>query len=494
MYIVILCSGGESVVPHTKRKKRHLFLWCLILGILAELSFFHGRIGLSYLVFITAFYFVLFLYFRFSFEHRRIGLLLMIGIWILAGSYLFYDSTVFNILNLFLIPFIVFFQVVLITSPGNLNWSKLSFVRLVTGKFIDILNYLIKYLKVTAAKLLQKNKGEKIYRQVLLGILAAAPILFVVVNLLIAADQKFQEIIGMLAFFQLKFNLFEMMIRAGIMITAALFFFCVFQVLRKRIKRKIEVDGFSGQKSVPGVIAATILVLLNTVYFLFIAVQFSYFFPDGLMEGYTYAEYARRGFFELILVTIINWVILLLFIKRVKTESKGLERLIKILLSVLITESSMLLLSAYQRLNLYEAAYGYTVSRLLAYSFILFLLVIFAYTLIRVWLENLSILHFYLITGFIFYTVLNAINMEEIIVNNNLARFEQEEKIDIYYLNRLGAEGTKGLITIYEENPDYPELKRLLQDEKELLQDDASWQEFNFTREEIKRQLAELEL
>ncbi|WP_405098970.1 DUF4153 domain-containing protein [Oceanobacillus sp. FSL H7-0719] len=482
----------------TKQRDWIFLLACLGLGVLAERSFFNGRIGISYIIFIAAFYAVLFLRFRFSFEHRRIGLLLMTGIWILAGGYLFFDSTVFSVLNVLVIPAVVFFQIVLITSPGKLNWSKLSFVKLVTAKLLDALSYLVHYLSIISRKLLRRKKreGSNVLRQMFFGAVIALPLLFIIIRLLMSADDMFHDLMLKLFFLRFEFSVIDIGVRTGIILVATLFFFCIFQVLGRRTKRELEIKEVSGRKAMPGVMAATILTSLNTVYLLFIAVQFSYFFNGGLQEGFTYADYARKGFFELLVVTMINWTILIGFLKRVKPESKGLKVFVKSLYSALIIESGILLLSAYQRLSLYEEMYGYTIDRLLAHSFMLFLIVIFAYTFIRVWLENLSLLHFYLISGFLFYTILNVINLEEIIVENNLGRYEETGKIDIYYLEYLGAEGMKGLVSLYEQDPDYPELKQLLYEKKSILHDSdiESWQGFNFPRKEAKEMLEELEL
>ena len=318
---------------------------CLGLGILAEISFFHGTIGVSYLIFITAFYALLFTRFRFSFEHRRIGLLLMIGIWILSASYLIYDSALFYFLNLLVIPAVVFFHIVLITSPKQLNWSKLSFVKLVTGKLLDAMDYLMNYLRYIGKIILRSRKRGKngILHQVLIGIVLAVPLLFIVIQLLMSADEMFRQFVQQMVFFRLEMNTVEIGFRIGFVLIATLFFFCIFKVLGKRTKREIEFQPGRAREVWPGPVAATILILLNTVYLLFIAVQFQYFFSDGLQEGFTYAGYARRGFFELILVTMINWVVLLSFLKLVKDKGMGMKRLLQVLYSLLIATSSVLL-------------------------------------------------------------------------------------------------------------------------------------------------------
>lgn len=482
----------------TKQREWLFVAACLLLGFLANVSFLYGKIGISYLIFIAVFYTVLFVRFGFTFEHRRIGLLLMAGIWLLAGSFLFFDSTIFYVLNLLVIPAVVFFHIVLITSPAKLNWGKLSFIRLVTGKLADALLYLTNYLRYIGRIVARSRRRVKnrTLRQILIGILLAVPILVIVVPLLMAADAVFQEQIENLFVFRIDVNFVEIGFRLAFTVIAALFFFCIFQVIGKKTKREIEICETPNKRNWPGIVAATILLILNVVYMLFIAVQFQYFFHEGLLDGFTYADYARRGFFELILVTLINWTILLVFMKRVKEEGDKQKRILQTLYSALIVASGILLISAWQRLTLYETAYGFTIDRLLAHYFMAFLLVIFAYTLIRVWLENLPILHFYLICAFLFYAMLNAVNLEETIVENNMERYKVTGKIDIHYFYTLGAEGVKGLVQLYEQEPEIPELKSLLIDKKIELENGEyeSWQAFNFARNEAKELLEELEL
>src|SRR5690625_5307412 len=101
--------GGVVMKINITRKDWLFLIACIGLGILAEVSFLHGRVGLSYLVFISGFYLVVLLRFRLSFNHRRIGLLFMVVIWILSGSYLFYDNYLFYNLILLFFSVLIFF-------------------------------------------------------------------------------------------------------------------------------------------------------------------------------------------------------------------------------------------------------------------------------------------------------------------------------------------------------------------------------------------------
>src|SRR5699024_196509 len=193
----------------------------------------------------------------------------------------------------------------------------------------------------------------------------------------------------------LKVNVISLLFRPVFVLLFTLCFFGIFQVL----KRPSEID-ISKQQSrmkqlhVSSVTAVTVLTMLSCVYLLFVIIQFHYFFGSGLLNEVTYATYARKGFAELLLVLLINWTILITCLKLVHERRKKMKWVLNVYYSVLIIVSGVMLTSAYQRLSLYEAAYGYTMERVLAHAFMIFLLFIFAYTFIRVWMESISILHF----------------------------------------------------------------------------------------------------
>ncbi|RDW16249.1 DUF4153 domain-containing protein [Oceanobacillus chungangensis] len=485
-----------------KQKDWLFLLVCFGLGILAELSFFHGKIGLAYPLFITGFYLVIFLRYRLSFNHRRIGLLIMVAVWILAGSFLFIDTKFFYGLNILIIPALVYYHLVLITSPRKLKWERLSFLRLLTKKLQEGVQYSTVFCKVLFRRIF-KNMSEttiQLVKRIVIGLAIGIPLLLVVIVLLMSADAVFEQLVLQLPNFVFQLSFQEWIFRFILVILITLLFFGVFQVLHIKTKPK-PTNNFllpEGRKKIrwDAVTAITVLVMLNAVYLLFATIQLPYFFSDYLLGGFTYASYARRGFFELLFVTLINWTILISCLKLVNTEGRRTKLTLKILYTLIIAVSGIMLASAYQRLSMYEAAYGFTLERILAHAFMIYLLVIFAYTFIRVWLEGLTLLHFYTITALVFYAALNMMNVEQVIVNNNLDRFEQTGKIDVYYLNTLSSTGLGGLIALYEIEPDYPELRTILKIRQEeiLNKSENTWQSFNFTRQEVTGKIMKLDL
>ncbi|WP_138419738.1 DUF4153 domain-containing protein [Aquibacillus sediminis] len=486
------------MVQYVKKNEVWFLIVCLGLALLAEWSFFHGEIGVSYLVFITGFYVVFFLRFRkVTFTHRRIGLLVMVSIWLLSASYLIYDSTFFNLLNILVIPTLIIFHIILVTSAKQLQWYRPKMVQLLLEKIATGFRYNLVFLN-RCFKQVFKKMDEQVantVKRILIGLVIGIPLLIVVTSLLMSADAVFEEFIGAVPRFILQLDFQEQLIRSMIVIFYLFGFFGLFQVLTEpRQSAKQLTEQANDQKNFDGVVTLTILLLLNTIYLLFTVVQFTYFFGDGLEEGYTYAEYARKGFFELIVVTLMNWAILITCLTKVRTQGLRLKRTLNIMYSILVIVSTIMLASAYQRLSLYETAYGFTFDRILAHAFMIFLVVIFAYTFIRIWLEKLSLLHFYFITSLLFYTALNVIPLERIIVTNNMERYHQTGRIDIEYLNRLSYAGVDGLIDLYHDKPDYPRLKQLLEHQQQsLTKQKSNWQSYNISEQRVKERLMDLQ-
>lgn len=470
-------------------------LVCLALGFLAEVSFFHGRIGISYLVFLIGFYALVFWKFKFSFHHRRIGLLMMVCIWILGANYLFYDIAFFHGLNSLVIPALVFAHIVLITSPAEIKWGKPGFLLLLLYKLIEAYEFMFRFIFAIISKLFKKKEKQshETLTKVLLGIVLALPVLLLVLALLMSADLMFENFVQNLPEFIFVID-FELLFRGFIILFSGFLFFSVFHILGKGESPLASVE--RRRISFNSISAITILILLNTVYFIFVLFQFKYFFRGSLPLGYTYAEYARKGFFELILVLLINWTILIGFLKTIQTEQGKLKLGFQVLASMLVSMSGIILISAFIRLTMYEGAYGFTLSRVLAHIFMIYLFLIFAYTFIRIWLEELPLLHFYVIVGIIFYAGIHGMNIEQFIINKNMDRYEETGKIDLHYLRDLTGAGTIALIDLYEKDPGLEDLEEIILNEKAYVKElgKTPWQSFNFVRDRLKKELLQFEV
>jgi hypothetical protein len=472
-------------------------IFCLLLGILAEESFFHGEIGISYFVFISAFYSVFFWrYRRFSYSHQRLGYLVICCIWLLSASFFLNNNMLFYALNLLVIPGLVIFHLVLVTSPQNFQWNQPAFLAYIFSKLIESLKYNVRFAALFRKGFKKSVDEDKLFvwKKVCIGIVISLPILLVVLRLLISADSQFERLIGGIPqWFQIIDV--ESVMRLIVILIYTVAFFGFMQILFKKQINVIKQQVNSQMVQLDGIITITVLVIINAVYLLFTLVQFKYFFSGSLQADFTFAEYARKGFFELLFVTLINLsitVIVLIFVNR---TTSVLKRITQILLTILVLASAVMLSSAFLRLGMYEDAYGFTFTRVLVYSFMIFLVVIFTYTLVKIWVEKLSLFHFYFITSLIYYTTITVIDLDKIVVKENMNRFQTSGKVDVHYLNSLSSTGVLGLIELYKIDQNIPDLRTILQERKnEAMTKSSPWQSYNLKHEQVLTELKKLEL
>lgn len=477
-----------------KKQKNLVFLgMCLFLGVVADLCLFEEKVGISYSIIIGLFYLCYFYHLRKNaFTNRQISLLVFICIWALTITYFLFSNPYFYTVNFFLIPLLVFFHTVLLTSPSYIHWYSKPFISLVLKKISQSYKCLRLTLTSTRRKFKQRidESTYHLVKKVGIGIALSLPLLIVVIFLLSSADSQFASLVTSIP--KSLLNLQSDYIWSFMKICfLSIGFYCYLKVAGKRTV-VIDVKSKEKKSNWDQVIVTTILIFLNVVYLLFTIVQFQYFFSGTLAEGVSYAEYARRGFFELILVTLINYGILLGTVTFVKNDK---NRFIKLLLTLMISFSGIMLVSAFLRLTMYEQAYGFTYLRILAHSFMVYLAVVFAFTLVKVWAEQLVLIRFYLIITLLFYVGVNLIGIDQIIVNENIERYKQTGKIDINYLEGLSYSTTDDLVELYQIDPNIPGLKHLLlQKNNELLQQKDAWQSLNLSEQEAKTALATIDL
>lgn len=144
----------------------------------------------------------------------------------------------------------------------------------------------------------------------LLGIAVSLPLLLIVLLLLSSADA---------VFYQLAKDFFDWLKPAesaadvvNVLFRIGFIFFASYQLLAYLCKHSIKEQVKDKRNGEP-VLAITVTGLLSAIYLLFSGIQIFGLFLGKLQlpEGYTYAQYAREGFFQLLAVSIINLAIVL---------------------------------------------------------------------------------------------------------------------------------------------------------------------------------------
>lgn len=193
-----------------------------------------------------------------------------------------------------------------------------------------------------------------------------------------------------------------------------------------------------------------VLGALNLLFAAFVLVQFRYLFGGSAVvlaqEGMTFAEYARRGFFELVFVSALVLPVLLLTHELLERGTPGSEQRFRWLARLMLALVFIVMLSALQRMRLYQRAYALTESRLYATAFMLWLAVVFggfAATILRGRPAKFAVGA--LVSGWLVLAGLNVLNPSAFVVRTNVARAPDARKLDASYLSTLGTDAVPAL-------------------------------------------------
>lgn len=122
-------------------------------------------------------------------------------------------------------------------------------------------------------------------------------------------------------------------------------------------------NGLNTLKKIPVVVWEVLLGAFTVLYLLFFVIQGQYLFGailgGGPVDGFTVAEYARQGFFELCKIMQLNFA--LLWVISVSSETPIREKApLKILSTVLMGESLLFTATAFSKLALYISRFSFT--------------------------------------------------------------------------------------------------------------------------------------
>ena len=215
-----------------------------------------------------------------------------------------------------------------------------------------------------------RSGGELTQRSgaVLAGLGIAVPALAVVIPLLISSDAAFEGLIDLLP----DFDLYEVVATAIAGGVLGLFFYARAVSLR-------HGEQFVGKGREPKKLHVltmnTALGAICAVYLAYLFSQLAYFvggFSGILPEGFTRAEYARRGFFEMTCLAGVNLALMTFGVGKVRHEGRtpGTTRMLCLFIG-LVTE--FLAFSSAAKMVMYIGTYGLTRLRVLTMVIMVFL-------------------------------------------------------------------------------------------------------------------------
>jgi hypothetical protein len=241
----------------------------------------------------------------------------------------------------------------------------------------------------------------------------------------------------------------------------------------------------------------TALGMLNLLFLSFVVVQVRYFFGGaGLVQvsaGLTYAEYARRGFFELVWVTALVLPLLLGAHWLLRKENPRHERLFRLLAGIQVALLFVIMTSAIARMRLYQSQYGLTELRLYTTAFMGWLALVFVWfaaTVLRGQRERFACGA--LVSAFLMIAALHVMNPDAFIVRVNVAHIEAGRHLDVNYVTSLSADAVPALVEALpalERNERCIIANRLLFERTSFANGD--WRSWSWSRSEAASSLQE---
>lgn len=282
------------------------------------------------------------------------------------------------------------------------------------------------------------------------GLVLALPLIWIFTGLLSSADAGFNR------FADRAFDFFTVSELTSHLIIALLIAWAVSGWLAAVVDH--DQENRFRRIPLPNVGRDETLIVLGSLALLFggfVVLQLGYLFGGQeviqRVSGLTMAEYARRGFFEL--VTIAGLTLgLLLFAGAVSTS----QRLYRSLALVLVSLVLVMLVSATQRFVLYIDEFGLSLDRLTVLAILLWLaltLVLFSATVLRGrlnWFASGSTL-----AGVVMVFLFALMNPADWVASVNLDRtIDHQQSLDTDYLLALGADAVPVILKRLDALPE----------------------------------------
>lgn len=289
-------------------------------------------------------------------------------------------------------------------------------------------------------------KCKKNFAGALIGIGISIPVLLAVVPILMNSDAAFEGLVTSI----IK-NLGDYI--GEIILTILFAPFVISYMLSK--KRNLKTGSEFAAKNaalrfgIPVSITVSFLSVISVTYLVYLFSQLAYFFSafSGILpEGYEYSAsgYARRGFFEMFAICIIN--VIILFLANLFTKRKGQKQYVsvKALSAYILAFSTVLIITAFSKMKLYIDIYALTKNRLLISVLMVMLLVIIFFYIVHIFLPKVNYMQPIIIVCSVIFIGISFFDIDAFIAKYDVEAYKNNkvETIDVDYLANLSSTAT----------------------------------------------------
>ena len=364
---------------------------------------------------------------KIGFSLQRNSILYITGMILLGISTSFTSSFFLHFFNLLGI-ILLFFVFMIHQFYNDINWNFPAYLKRIFILFGTVIEC-IPYPYWHGSKYFNRNKENKNHNTliaIVIGVLLSLAVLCVTLPLLLKSDLMFAKIFGEI----LKHINFSTIF--GVSFTGILGFTLCYAFFSALCKYNFPEGRARKLKYYNPIIGITFTSVISFVYFVYCMIQIMYLFIGihaGLPENVTYAQYARGGFWELLFVSFINFVMVLMCMY---IFSDNL--VLKIVLTFVSGCTFIMILSAAYRMILYIGAYHLTFLRILVLWFLTVLTFIMGGVIISIYMKKFPLFQYIVAVVSVFYISLSFLRPDTIVAKYNITHMDEASCENVFYL------------------------------------------------------------
>lgn len=368
----------------------------------------------------------------------------------LAGSVSFavYDDWMINTIMFFLI--FALYTLYICGISNTFAHNRGSFKIIIDALYGVFVSPLKNAGNVTASYT-QYNKKSKNFKSILIGVALAVPVMLVIIPLLMSSDVAFSSLVSHI------FSLVGMYI--GQFAFTLLIFPIIILHFVSKAKNNDSYYKSNGGKKFKGVFnggaVTAFLAGISLIYVVYLFSQFAYFFSafSGILpEGYVInaSEYARRGFFEMFAIAVINMIIITLCCLFTKRNKGKIPLCVKLFSCFILLFTTLLLITSMVKMKLNIDTYALSKNRVLVSVFMVMIFVVILFYLIHLFFPKFSYMQPVIIICSVIFMCLAYSNVDMQIAKYNTEAYTSGkfDEIDISHIKDLSPAGVPYLIEL----------------------------------------------
>lgn len=470
----------------------------LILTLILSLAFVYfiifGGFGAAASLYVLIYYAIILGYAKaFKIKLRLKSFILLIPIFLTASCFILYDNGMLKFLNaLFL------FALVLLQTTDMFGACVYPLFSLNTLLDLGHTSIILPFFNIgsvfcTLKQFSGSKERLKVLYKVLLGILIAIPFMVIVTSLLISYDTAFAGVMTLISN-TLTNNLTQHLFKIGLAIILTLFLFALLDGLEKKLNFLPKKTTLQIPPIIDPIISITFSNLIGVIYIIYCFSQLAYFvsaFKMILPDTFTFAEYTRKGFFELVPLSMFNIALIYSLSKLTRfTESKVQVKWGHVN-SIFITLFNLFLIaSTLFKMIMYVSSYGLTPLRVYTTWFIILLAVLFLITLAKLFASKVKAFKCFYISFIILFLGLNFIDTDKLIARYNIHQYTSGmvKELDYNLFYNLSDSAVPEVIKLLELNdPSINYEVNAFLNERKSNYSNRSWTNFNFSTHKAKK-------